>query len=60
MLGMCAIASTMFFFGIIAENRKRNAGGRDYRYQEGEVQLKNTATIIQIFDSIHKVGLGHL
>lgn len=41
MLLMCGTSCTVFFFGLIAENKKRNVGGRDYRYQEGEDQLNN-------------------
>lgn len=33
---LCGIASTVFYFGLKAENRKRDRGGRDYRYQEAD------------------------
>ncbi|KAJ3557628.1 hypothetical protein NPX13_g9888 [Xylaria arbuscula] len=32
-LGLCAIASTVLFFGIKRENRKRDHGDRDYRLE---------------------------
>jgi MFS family permease len=40
-LGLCMISATTFFFALKAENKKRDNGGRDYRYQEGESEVKN-------------------
>lgn len=37
LLILCGIACTVFFFGLRAENRKREKGGRDYRYQEEDI-----------------------
>jgi hypothetical protein len=34
LLGLCGVMATVMFFGLKAENRKRDAGGRDYRYEE--------------------------
>ncbi|OBT88794.1 hypothetical protein VE02_03145 [Pseudogymnoascus sp. 03VT05] len=33
-LGLTIITSTVFYVGLKLENKKREAGGRDYRYQE--------------------------
>lgn len=37
MLGLCGIMATVMFFGLKAENKKRDAGGRDYRYEERDL-----------------------
>jgi hypothetical protein len=41
MLLMCGTACTIFFFVLKAENRRRDRGARDNRYEEGEEELKN-------------------
>jgi len=41
MLLMCGTACTVFFFGLRMENKKRDRGGRDYRFAEGEAALAN-------------------
>lgn len=41
MLLMCGIMCTVFFFGLKAENCKRDTGGRDYRFEEERDQLNN-------------------
>lgn len=40
-LGVTMVASSIFFVGLFLENRKRERGGRDYRYQEEESELNN-------------------
>ena len=37
MLLMCGVMCTVFYFGLKAENRKRNGGGRDYRFTENDL-----------------------
>lgn len=37
----CCFCSTIYFFGIRAENRKRDRGGRDYRYTQEADELDN-------------------
>jgi hypothetical protein len=32
MILMCGILCTVFFFSLIAENKRRNGGGKGYRY----------------------------
>lgn len=34
---LCGVACTVFFFGLRAENRRRDKGRRDYRYQEEDI-----------------------
>jgi hypothetical protein len=41
MLIMCCAACTVFFFGLKVENKKRDQGLRDSRFQEGERELRN-------------------
>ena len=41
MLLMCRITCAGFFFGLKAENRKRDLGGRDYRFTKESEQLNN-------------------
>ncbi|RDW74831.1 hypothetical protein BP6252_05973 [Coleophoma cylindrospora] len=41
MLIMSGVLCTVFVFGLQMENRKRDRGGRDYRYAEGEEALAN-------------------
>jgi hypothetical protein len=41
MLLMCSVMCTVFFFGLKAENRLRDKGGRDYRYTEEREDLDN-------------------
>jgi MFS family permease len=41
LLGVCILSSSIFFAGVFLENRKRERGGRDYRYQEEESELSN-------------------
>ena len=38
---LCAIAAVLFFFYIRRENKLRNAGKRDYRYNAPEMERKN-------------------
>jgi hypothetical protein len=38
---MCGIMCTVFFFGLRAENKKRDAGGRDYRFERERDELEN-------------------
>lgn len=38
MLLMCGAMCTVFFFGLKAENKKRSNGGRDYRFESGELE----------------------
>jgi hypothetical protein len=38
MLLMCGAMCTVFFFGLKAENKKRSTGGRDYRFESGELE----------------------
>lgn len=40
-LGLTMIMATVFLIGLKLENKKRDRGGRDYRYQEEESELKN-------------------
>ncbi|KAL5346828.1 hypothetical protein ACLOAV_007971 [Pseudogymnoascus australis] len=40
-LGLTMIASTVFYIGLKLENKKRDSGGRDYRYQEEAAELTN-------------------
>lgn len=40
-LGLTVITSTIFYIGLYLENKKRDKGGRDYRYQEEESELTN-------------------
>ena len=35
-LGLCAIACTVLFFGIKRENKKRDRGERDYRFEKDD------------------------
>ena len=37
----CGICSTVYFFDLRAENRRRDMGGRDYRYTEEADDLDN-------------------
>ena len=41
MLLMCSVMCTVFYFGLKAENRKRDQGGRDYRFTEERDELDN-------------------
>jgi hypothetical protein len=41
MLLMCGVMCTVFFFGLRAENNKRDDGGRDYRYEKERGELEN-------------------
>jgi hypothetical protein len=41
MLLMCGVACTILFFGLRTENKKRDRGGRDYRYTEERDELDN-------------------
>jgi hypothetical protein len=41
MLLMCGVMCTVFFFGLKAENRKRDKGGRDYRFERERRELEN-------------------
>jgi len=41
MLLMCGVMCTIFYLGLKAENRKRDRGGRDYRYTEERSELGN-------------------
>ena len=41
MLLLCGVMCTIFFFGLRAENKKRDRGGRDYRYTEERDELDN-------------------
>ena len=41
MLLMCGIMCTVFYFGLKAENRKRDMGGRDYRFMDERADLNN-------------------
>lgn len=41
MLLMCGVMCTVFYFGLKAENRKRDLGGRDYRFAEERDELNN-------------------
>ncbi|KFY40781.1 hypothetical protein V495_05278 [Pseudogymnoascus sp. VKM F-4514 (FW-929)] len=36
-LGLTILTSTIFYVGLHLENKKRDRGGRDYRYQEEEI-----------------------
>lgn len=40
-LGLTIVTSTIFYIGLHLENKKRDRGGRDYRYQEEESELTN-------------------
>jgi hypothetical protein len=40
LLCLCGALAAAMFFGIKAENRKRDTGGRDYRFEEMD-QLDN-------------------
>lgn len=40
-LALTIIASTVFYVGLRLENKKRDSGGRDYRYQEEVSELTN-------------------
>ncbi|RDW57236.1 putative major facilitator superfamily permease-3 [Coleophoma crateriformis] len=40
-LFLCGATSTVMFFGLKYENRKRDSGGRDYRYNEDPSELDN-------------------
>jgi len=40
-LGVTIIASCIFIVGLYFENKKRDAGGRDYRYEEPQTELEN-------------------
>lgn len=37
----CGILSTVYFFGLRAENQRRDRGGRDYRYTDEAEDLDN-------------------
>ena len=37
MLLMCGLTCTIFMLGLLWENRLRDAGKRDYRYQESDI-----------------------
>jgi hypothetical protein len=37
MLLMCGLACTVFFYGLKAENKARDSGKRDHRYQEDDL-----------------------
>jgi hypothetical protein len=41
LLLMCGVMCTVFFFGLKAENRKRDKGGRDYRFEKERGELEN-------------------
>jgi hypothetical protein len=41
MLLICGFACTVFYFGLKAENRKRDRGGRDYRFTDEREDLSN-------------------
>lgn len=41
MLLMCGVVCTVFFFSLKAENKKRDNGGRDYRFERERAELKN-------------------
>ncbi|KAE9377036.1 major facilitator superfamily protein [Stipitochalara longipes BDJ] len=41
MLLMCGVMCTVFFFGLKAENKKRDDGGRDYRFEKEREELEN-------------------
>lgn len=41
LLLMTGVMCVVFFFGLRAENRKRDNGGRDYRYTEEKDELNN-------------------
>lgn len=38
---LCGGAATAMFLGLRAENRKRDRGGRDYRYTDEAAHLEN-------------------
>lgn len=40
-LAMTIVMATIFYVGLIWENKKRDRGERDYRYEEGEEELNN-------------------
>ena len=41
MLLMCGVMCTVFFFGLKKENKRRDAGGRDYRFSKERAELEN-------------------
>ncbi|KAI9756266.1 MAG: hypothetical protein M4579_003933 [Chaenotheca gracillima] len=41
LLGLCAVSCTVMLVGVIIENRKRDRGERDYRYQLPPEELSN-------------------
>jgi MFS family permease len=41
MLGVTMLASSALWIGLWQENKKRDAGGRDYRFQEEQKELEN-------------------
>ena len=41
LLLMCGLMCTVFFFGLRAENKKRERGARDYRYTDERDELEN-------------------
>jgi hypothetical protein len=41
MLLMCGVMCTVFFFGLKRENKVRDRGGRDYRFERERAELEN-------------------
>jgi len=41
MLLMCGVMCTVFYVGLKRENRKRDSGGRDYRFHKEREELEN-------------------
>jgi hypothetical protein len=41
MLLMCGSCCVVFYMGLMAENRKRDRGGRDYRFTDERDELEN-------------------
>ena len=41
LIGLCGITACIMYFGLKHENRKRDRGERDYRYQEDPSELEN-------------------
>lgn len=37
LMWLCALSCTLMFVGVILENRKRDRGGRDYRYNDPDL-----------------------
>lgn len=38
---LCGVMATIMFFGLRLENKKRDRGGRDYRFNEDPSELNN-------------------